>query len=217
MASPLTAHEEAGQADTSAASPAAAAGDHWEDHDVLELVTAIEREPRAAPDLSVAALRGVLNGIITGEGPTAAGRVHFSRTLDPADAALCARILASAGGAAGVPVTRREADLLFEIDAVSAERTDGGRFADLFVKAVAHCALSQAGHPVPPRQQALARHVALSSWANRSTGVNGAVLAWIAARVNHRRRPPATLADLAGFLSTVGAAAPFTPALPDLS
>lgn len=186
--------------------------DGVDDHGVLDLVTAIERERRAVPDLSVAALRRVLTGVITGEGPTTTGRIHFSRTLDPADAALCARILAGAGGAAGMPVTRREADLLFEIDAASAERTDGGRFADLFVKAVAHCALSQAGHRVPPRRVALDRNVTLSSWASRSTGLNRPVLAWIAEGVNHGRRSPATLADLSRFLSTVGATVRFMPA-----
>jgi hypothetical protein len=37
---------------------------------------------------SVAALAQVCRGIITGEGPTVVGRVHFSRTIDADDAAL---------------------------------------------------------------------------------------------------------------------------------
>src|SRR5215467_13701677 len=71
------------------------------------LVATIEHSEIAVADLSVAALHDVLNGVITGEGPTTAGRVHFSRTLDLADAALCARIIERAGGTAGLPVTRR--------------------------------------------------------------------------------------------------------------
>jgi hypothetical protein len=39
------------------------------------------------------ALTIVRDGVITGEGPTTKGRIHFSRTLDAADAAWCARIL----------------------------------------------------------------------------------------------------------------------------
>src|SRR5262250_784020 len=97
------------------------------------LVAAIEHSKIAVADLSVAALHDVLTGVITGEGPTTAGRMHFSRTLDPADAALCARIIVGAGGAAGLPVTRPEAEMLFDIDAAAAERTDNGRFGDLFV------------------------------------------------------------------------------------
>src|SRR5262249_15886771 len=85
-----------------------------QDRDFLNLLAASEQSKTAVADLSAAALQGVLNGVITGEGPAAAGRVHFSRTLDPGDAALCARILAGGGGAVGLPVTRREAEVLFD-------------------------------------------------------------------------------------------------------
>jgi hypothetical protein len=177
----------------------------------LNLIAAIENSKIAVADLSVAALQDVLNGIITGEGPTAAGRMHFSRTLDPADAALCARIVAGGGGAAGLPVTRREADVLFDIDAAAAERTDDGRFADLFVKSIAHCAVAEAGHRVPPRRVALARETELSSWANRSTRIDGEILAWIASHVNNKRRLNSTLSGLSAFLTGVGATLSLTP------
>jgi hypothetical protein len=175
------------------------------DHNFHQLVAAIEHSKIAVADLSVVALQDVLSGVITGEGPTAAGRVHFSRTLDPADAALCARILEGAGGAAGLPVTRLEADVLFDIDAAAAERTDNGRFGDLFVKSIAHCALAAAGHKVPPRQVALAPATDLSTWANRSTGIDGEILAWISARVHDKRRLKSTLTGLTTFLTGVGA------------
>jgi hypothetical protein len=181
------------------------------------LMAAIEHAEIAVANLSVAALHDVLNGVITGEGPTADGRVHFSRSLDPADAALCARILGGAGGAAGVPVTRLEAEVLFDIDAAAAERTDNGRFGDLFVKSIAHWALAQAGHKVPPRQVALAPETELSSWANRSTDVDGEVLAWIASKVRNKRRLKETLMGLSAFLASVGASVTFTaPTVVDL-
>jgi hypothetical protein len=190
--------------------PSAQNGDHFQNpHNFHNLVSAIEHSKIAVADLSVVALQDVLNGIITGEGPTASGRVHFSRTLDPADAALCARILEGAGGTEGLPVTRLEADVLFDIDAAAAERTDNGRFGDLFVKSIAHCALAAAGHKVPPRQVALAPATDLSAWANRSTGIDGEVLAWIGARVHNRRRLKSTLAGLSTFLSGVGATVSF--------
>jgi hypothetical protein len=178
-------------------------------HSFQSLVAAIEHSKIAVAALSAVALQDVLNGIITGEGPTASGRVHFSRTLDPADAALCARILEGAGGTEGLPVTRLEADVLFDIDAAAAERTDDGRFGDLFVKSIAHCALAAAGHKVPPRQVALAPGTDLSTWANRSTRIDSEVLAWIGAHVHNRRRPKSTLTGLSTFLSSVGAAVSF--------
>jgi hypothetical protein len=180
-----------------------------QDSSFHHLVAAIEHSNIAVADLSAAALHGVLNGVITGEGPTAAGRVHFSRSLDPADAALCVRILAGAGGAAGLPVTRPEADMLFDIDAAAAERTDNGRFGDLFVKSIAHCALAEAGHKVPPRQIALSPDTDLSSWANCSTGIDGEILAWIASQLRQKRRLKSTLSGLSGFLTGVGASLSF--------
>lgn len=180
-----------------------------QDSNFHHLVAAIEHSKIAVADLSAEALHDVLNGVITGEGPTAAGRVHFSRSLDPADAAVCARILAGAGGAAGLPVTRREADVLFDIDAAAAERTDNGRFGDLFVKSIAHCALAEAGHKVPPRQVALSPDTDLSSWANRSTGIDGEILVWIASQMRQKRRLKSTLSGLSGFLAGVGASLSF--------
>jgi hypothetical protein len=168
------------------------------------VIAAIENSEIEMAGLSAAALRGVLKGVITGEGPTAAGRVHFSRTLDPADALLCARILTAAGGAAGTPVTRIEADVLFDIDAAAAERTDDGRFNDLLVKSVAHFALAKAGHRVPPRQVALDPMTDLSSWANRSTDIDGEVLAWIASQARNKKRTTSTLMGLSAFLTGIG-------------
>jgi hypothetical protein len=180
-------------------------GSAQQDRSFYNLVAAIEHSRIAVTDLSVAALHDVLSGVITGEGPTTAGRMHFSRALDPADAEWCARIVVGAGGAAGLPVTRLEAEMLFDIDAAAAERTDNGRFDDLFVKSIAHCALAEAGHKVPPRQVALSPDTDLSTWANHSTGVDDDVLAWIAFRVRNKKRLKSTLTGLSGFLTGVGA------------
>src|SRR2546421_6714669 len=90
--------------------------------------TAISCRDSAAQALSV-----VRDGVITGEGPTTRGRVHFSRALDAFDAAWCARILT----AAGWTISRAEAEALFEINDAAAERSDEGRFDDLLAKALA--------------------------------------------------------------------------------
>lgn len=180
----------------------------WQDHIFHGLIAAIDGATAAVPDLSVLALKVVLSDIITGEGPTVAGRMHFSRTLDRADAALCALILEQAGGPAGVPVTREEVEVLLEIDAAGAERSDNGRFGDLLVKALAHYVLASAGHKVPPRQQALAPATDLSGFAGPAH-IDVEVLAWLAANVHRRRRRSATLLALAAFLTGIGAKPPF--------
>ncbi len=176
------------------------------DGDFQGLISAIERSKIEVVDLSAAALNDVLKGVITGEGPTTGGRVHFSRSLDHGDALLCERILMAAGGESGAPVTRAEADVLFDIDAAAAERSDNGRFGDLLVKSVAHCVLAEAGRKVPPRQVALALATSLTDWANRAPGadIDGEILAWIASHVNRKKRLASTLMGLSAFLTGVG-------------
>src|SRR5215469_17494726 len=100
-------------------------------------------EPRCR-DTAAHALTIVRDGVITGEGPTTKGRVHFSRALDADDAAWCARIL-TANAVEHQPVSRAEAEALFAINDAASERSDGGRFDDLLAKAVAHHAAAEAG------------------------------------------------------------------------
>src|SRR6058998_600809 len=122
------------------------------------------------------ALTVVRDGVITGEGPTTKGRIHFSRSLDADDAAWCARIL-TAAAVEHQPVCRAEVEALFEISDAAAERTDDGRFDDLLAKAVVHHAASASGLPVPPRTVALSPETAIESWAPpKAVGVDTEVL-----------------------------------------
>src|SRR5258708_7825381 len=97
------------------------------------------------------ALTIVRDGVITGEGPTTKGRIHFSRALDADDAAWRARIL-TATAVEHQPVSRAEAEALFDIDDAAAERSDEGRFDDLLATAVVHHAASVPGLPVAWRR-----------------------------------------------------------------
>ena len=150
------------------------------------------------------ALTVVRDGVITGEGPTTRGRVHFSRELDADDAAWCVRIL-TATAVEHQPVSRAEAEALFEINDAAAERSDDGRFDDLLAKAVVHHAASASGLPVPPRTVALAPETAIESWApTQAAGVDTEVLEWIASQMRGRRRGNRTLMTLVATI--VGAA-----------
>src|SRR6201989_2185859 len=111
---------------------------------LAELIGALEPSKISCRKTAAQALTVVRDGVITGEGPTARGRVHFSRALDSDDAAWCARIL-TAAGVASEPVSRAEAEALFAINEAGAERSDGGLFDDLFAKAIVHHAASASG------------------------------------------------------------------------
>src|SRR5258705_4959060 len=150
------------------------------------------------------ALTIVRDGVITGEGPTTKGRIHFSRALDADDAAWCARIL-TATAVEHQPVSRAEAEALFEINDAGAERSDEGRFDDLLARAVVHHAASASGLPVPPRTVALSPETAIESWApTRAAGVNTDVLEWIASQMRGKQRTNRTLMALVATI--VGAA-----------
>jgi hypothetical protein len=155
-------------------------------------------------DTAAEALTIVRDGVITGEGPTTRGRIHFSRVLDADDAAWCARIL-TAAAVAHQPVSRAEAEALFEINDAAAERSDDGVFDDLLAKAVVHHAASASGLPVPPRTVALAPETAIESWApTKAVGVNIEVLEWLAGQMRGKRRSNRTLMTL--IATIVGAA-----------
>jgi hypothetical protein len=150
------------------------------------------------------ALAIVRDGVITGEGPTTTGRIHFSRALDADDAAWCVRIL-TAAGVELEPVSRAEAEALFEINDAAADRSDDGRFDDLFAKAVVHHAASASGLPVPSRTVALSPDTDIESWApTKAIGVNIEVLEWMASQMRGKRRSNRTLLRLVATI--VGAA-----------
>ena len=172
---------------------------------VAEPFAALEPTTISCRNTAAQALTVVRDGVITGEGPTTKGRVHFSRELDADDAAWCARIL-TATAVEHQPVSRAEAEALFQIDDAAAERSDDGRFDDLLAKAVVHHAASVSGLPVPPRTVALSPDTSIESWAPiQAIGVDTEVLEWIAARMRGKRRGNRTLMRLVATIIGVAA------------
>ncbi|WP_213772743.1 hypothetical protein [Bradyrhizobium sp. dw_78] len=172
---------------------------------LVEPIGVLEPSDISCQDSAAQALAIVRDGVITGEGPTAKGRVHFSRELDADDAAWCARIL-TAAAVEHQPVSRAEAEALFEIDEAATERSDSGRFEDLLAKAVVHHAASASGLSVPPRTVALSPETSIESWAPaQAVGVNTEVLEWIASQMRGKRRSNRTLTALAATIVGVAA------------
>ncbi|MDB5578159.1 MAG: hypothetical protein JWR80_3335 [Bradyrhizobium sp.] len=172
---------------------------------LADRIGALEPSRISCRDSAARALTVVRDGVITGEGPTTRGRVHFSRALDADDAAWCARIL-TATAVEHQPVSRAEAEALFEINDAAAERSDEGVFDDLLAKAVVHHAASASGLAVPPRTVALSPDTAIESWApSQANSVDIAVLQWLASQMRGRRRSNRTLMRMVA--TVVGAAA----------
>ena len=173
-----------------------------------ETAASVEPAKISCRDTAARALAVVRDGVITGEGPTTKGRVHFSRELDADDVTWCERIL-TASAVVHQPISRAEAEALFEIDEAATERSDSGRFDDLIAKAVVHHAASVSGLPVPPRSVALARETSIESWAPaNTTKVDIEVLNWIATQMRSNRCRNRTLAAVIATL--VGVAMPLS-------
>jgi len=172
---------------------------------LAEPAAALEPSEISCRETAALALAVVRDGVITGEGPTTKGRVHFSRELDADDAAWCARIL-TATAVEHQPVSRAEAEALFEINDAATERSDNGRFDDLLAKAVVHHAASVSGLPVPSRTVALSPETSIESWAPaKAAGVDTEVLDWIASQMRGKRRSNRTLMSLVATIVGVAA------------
>ena len=185
---------------------------------LVDLLHHIETAPNGAEATAcaVTALRIVRDGVITGEGPTTAGRVHFSRSLDADDAAWCARIL-TGRAITDQPVSRAEAEALFQINEAAADRSDDGLFDDLFAKAIVHHAASASGLPVPSSAVALSPQTSIDSWApTRAVGVNIEVLEWISAQMRGKRRSSRVLTGLVAATLIGAATLPVAQSLPTI-
>lgn len=153
------------------------------------IVRVLERASEAPCSLSAFVIRQLQASIISGEGAAIGPRKHFSRTVDAEDAAQLYRILIAAGGTEGRPVTREEADALFDLHDATARSQNDTAFNDLFFRSIANYTLAQSGHALEPRKDALSPEHVLSS----QTRPSSEMAAWLSERIMRDGRP--TLAE----------------------
>jgi hypothetical protein len=137
----------------------------------LELLLNVLDKARWVPQSLVRfALGQVRDAIIHNSGPLRAGKARDASGVGAADVDLLRRILYSFGRDGNLAVTRAEAEVLFEIDAATAEADNHPSWSDLFVKAIANCVLGTSGYAAPPRAVALARDLWLERRGELSMG-----------------------------------------------
>lgn len=127
------------------------------------MLRAFEQAQEVTPELSAFAIRQLCAACISGEGPLIGERVHFSRMMDTEDTAVLNRILVAAGGAEGRPVSREEAEALFDLHDAMARSQNNTAFSDLFYRAIANYVLAASGHALEPRKEALSPDYVLSA------------------------------------------------------
>ena len=128
----------------------------------LELLVNVIDKARWAPQSLVRfALEQVKQAVISGTGPLRSGEMLEPGIVGESDVDLLRRILYAAASDGCIAITRVEAEVLFEIDESSSGRDNHPAWTDLFIKAIANCAMAASGYAPPPREAVLAGEVRL--------------------------------------------------------
>jgi hypothetical protein len=130
----------------------------------LELIVNVLDKARWAPQSFVRfALDQVKEAVINGSGPLRSGKMLQAGIVTEGDVDLLRRILYSFGSDGNLAITQPEAEVLFDIDAATADADNHPSWRDLFVKAIASSVMVASGYATPPREVALAR----DAWLDR--------------------------------------------------
>lgn len=145
---------------------------HVEQQTEIELLLSVLDKARWSPEILVVfALEQVKTAICDGSGPlrTNADPGDLGRVTET-DTQMLRRILYAFGGDGNIAVTRREADVLFEINDITAEADNCAQWPELFVKAIASSIMAASGYSVPPRSEILRRDAWLASRGDLALG-----------------------------------------------
>jgi hypothetical protein len=172
----------------------------------LDLILQILEEAHAIPpSLAAFALAQVRHAAITGEGPAASGRAHFSRTVDAGDIALLTRILDGARGPAGLAVSRAEADILFDIADACQDGNNDAAWETLFARAIASHLIGSSGAARSEAPAAAGEAIAAEGASPR---IDGTVAAWLSSRIHRDGRVSPAEEALLRFVEPIAASDP---------
>ncbi len=121
------------------------------------LIRVIERANSVPDTLSAFVLAQVAVTVIAGHGPAASAHELKPGVIGEAEVELIRRILFAVSGDEGMAVSRREAEILFDLNDRTTEAENHPAWTDLFAKAVANHLMAISGYRVPDRVTALAR------------------------------------------------------------
>jgi len=133
------------------------------------IVNLLQKLRLSPPSLIDLALRGVVETVLGGGAKLFGPARRRPGVIDAADLDVIRAVIFAAGGDGGLTITKREADLLFELNNETSEAENAPAWQKLFVQAVGHYLMYPAGAPaVPDRAEAARREAWLE--ARRGTG-----------------------------------------------
>jgi hypothetical protein len=149
----------------------------------------IEIAPEVSAALLAYAIRQVRSAVLAGRTPASTVRLFVNRTIDSETAALLRRVMTGGPAQSTRPVSRAEAEALFDLHDLTASGANDAEFEDLFFKSVVHHLLSESGQGVPPRREALARQSGFPRKEASGKLLGGDETAWLASSIMRDGRP----------------------------
>lgn len=137
----------------------------------LEILVRVIDKARWSPESLVKfALNAVKDAVVSGRGAARGGADGEPGVVTNDDIEWIRRIIYAFGGDGHIAVSRAEAEVLFEINDLTAEKTDNAQWTELFVKAITGVVMAASGYRAPPRDVALRREQWLQSRGDLSIG-----------------------------------------------
>ncbi|MEM8972530.1 MAG: hypothetical protein AAGD43_10760 [Pseudomonadota bacterium] len=137
----------------------------------LELLLKVLDTARWSPECLVEfTLQQVKLAVCDGTGPLRAGTTLEAGTITDDDVDLLRRILYAFAGDGNIAITRKEAEILFDINDHIADGPQNPVFTELFIKAISSCVMAASGYSAPPREEMLRREAWLESRGELSLG-----------------------------------------------
>jgi hypothetical protein len=119
------------------------------------LMNVIERARWVPLSLVALALEEIKAAVINGDGPLRAGKVTVRGIILDAEVGLLRTLICAFGHGSSLPMTRTEAEVLFDIAAATAASVPPASWTELYVQAVTNMALSSAGFAAASREAIL--------------------------------------------------------------
>lgn len=141
------------------------------------LIKVMEAAVQVPESLEIFAMEQVKLAVLSGEGPTRRGEDLKPGHIGRPEVELLRRILYSVGSDQAVAISRKEAELLFDINDAVVDVTNDASWPDLFVKAIANYLMASRGFQPPSRQEALRRESWLDDKTTDIGGFFGKILA----------------------------------------
>lgn len=136
----------------------------------LDAVLHILERAREVPEqLEQFALHRIADSVIIGTGATRSGAELKPGVISDAEVELLRRVLYAGSGSGGIAISKKEAEVLFDLNDATIEAENSSAWSELFTKAIANYLMAMSGFAPPAREVALARE----NWASSPGGFEG--------------------------------------------